>query len=58
VFIYFLGVLVHTCPILRFCVLFMFFWFLGLSYSYSPSNILRGPILCPYPVYSFIDRYF
>jgi len=25
----FLGVLVRVCPILRFCVLFMFFWFLG-----------------------------
>jgi len=25
----FLGVLVRACPILRFCVLFIFFWFLG-----------------------------
>jgi len=30
VFIYFLGVLVRMCPILRFRVLFMFFWFLGV----------------------------
>ena len=29
-FIYFLGVLVRTCPILRFRVLFIFFWFLGV----------------------------
>ena len=26
-FIYFLGVLVRACPILRFRVLFIFFWF-------------------------------
>jgi len=30
VFVYFLGVLVYACPILRFRVLFMFFWFLGV----------------------------
>ena len=29
-FVYFLGVLVHACPILRFRVLFVFFWFLGV----------------------------
>ena len=29
-FIYFLGVLVYACPILRFRVLFVFFWFLGV----------------------------
>jgi len=42
VFVYFLGVLVYICPILRFRVLFMFFLVLrGLSYPYSPSNVLR-----------------
>jgi len=28
-FIYFLGVLVRACPVLRFRVLFVFLWFLG-----------------------------
>jgi len=36
-FVYFLGVLVYVCPVLRFCVLFIFFWF----YPYGSSNILR-----------------
>ena len=57
-FVYFLGVLVRACPILRFRVLFIFFWFLGLSYPYSSSNVLRGPVLCPCPIHGFIDRYF
>jgi len=30
VFIYFLGVLVYAYPIFRFCILFIFFWFLGV----------------------------
>jgi hypothetical protein len=38
VFIYFLGVLVYTYPILRFRVLLVL---RGLSYPYGPVNILR-----------------
>ena len=41
-FVYFLGVLVCACPILRFRVPFMFFFlFLGLSYPCGPGNVLR-----------------
>jgi len=49
-FVYFLGVLVYTCPILRFRVLFMFFWLLGVY----PVLIVLVMSLGSYSV-SFID---
>jgi hypothetical protein len=41
VFVYFLGVLVRTCPFLRVRVIRIVYILLVLSYPYSPSNILR-----------------
>jgi len=57
VFVYFLGVLVRACPILRFRVLFMFFWFLGVC----PILIVLVMSLGFYSVslsYSWPCRYF
>jgi len=50
VFNYFLGVLVCACPILRFRVLFMFFWFLGVC----PVFVVLVMSLGSYSV-SFVD---
>jgi len=50
VFVYFLGVLVCIYPILRFRVLFIFFWFLGVC----PILMVLVMSLGSYSV-SFID---
>jgi len=50
VFVYFLGVLVHAYPILRFHVLFVFFWFLGVC----PILIVLVISLGSYSIF-FID---
>ena len=49
-FVYFLGVLVRACPILRFRVLFVFFWFLGVC----PVLVVLVMSLGSYSM-SFID---
>jgi len=57
VFVYFLGVLVRACPILRFRVLFVFFWFLGVC----PVLVVLVMSLGSYSVslsYSWPCRYF
>jgi len=51
VFVYFLGVLVYIYPILGFA-------FYSYSFGSWVYYVLRGPILCPYPIYGFVDRYF